>query len=583
MAIMREKECMSMVRTIGMKINCVLVLVCVIFAIGILSVITKINSMGELAEQINGGYLTSVKEIDSISNDVIYLQMYLREYLLMEEEQRLGTLSNITTAQGRISASIESLKENSLTERSKEAAEALDKSYKDYQDEFDIVIKMIDSGAIMDVSRAEEELSSLYGDLSIRIHTVEVQNIVNTARAGEDLHTDRKESYTASVIVCVLLVIALVAGILITRLTIVRPMKLATKEIEAIITDIENNRGDLTIRVSDKAKGEMGRLVAAVNRFMNVLHGVMSEIQRDTVEMEKSINVTYGQISATDSHVVDVTATMQKLATGMAEITDSVEHVSMETDAINGRMETIARQAEDGSRHAKEIRDRADGLREEGIRSKENTSTMAEEIRAQVAVSLEKSKDVSKIDELTHDILEISGQTNLLALNASIEAARAGEAGKGFAVVAEEIRLLADSSRNTANDIQDISREVINSVEGLASSTNQMIEFLTEVVMPDYDKLVNVGEQYNKDASGFDDIMVEFMNDSMELKGKMDNVSELVRRISTTISESSKGISLVSENACDITDSMNQIQDEINQTETVSRRLAGEMARFTNI
>lgn len=572
-----------MVRTIGMKINCVLVLVSVIFAIGILSVITKINSMGELAEQINGGYLTSVKEIDSISNDVIYLQMYLREYLLMEEEQRLGTLSNITTAQGRISASIESLKENSLTERSGKAAEALDKSYKDYQDEFDIVIKMIDSGAIKDVTRAEEELSSLYKDLSIRIHTVEVQNIVNTERAGEDLHTDRKESYTASVIVCVLLVFALVAGILITRLTIVRPMKLATKEIEAIITDIENNRGDLTIRVSDKAKGEMGRLVAAVNRFMNVLHGVMSEIQRDTVEMEKSIDVTYGQINATDSHVVDVTATMQKLAAGMAEITDSVEHVSMETDAINGRMETIARQAEDGSRHAKEIRDRADGLREEGIRSKENTSTMAEEIRAQVAVSLEKSKDVSKIDELTHDILEISGQTNLLALNASIEAARAGEAGKGFAVVADEIRLLADSSRNTANDIQDISKEVINSVEGLASSTNQMIEFLTEVVMPDYDKLVNVGEQYNKDASGFDDIMVEFMNDSMELKGKMDNVSELVRRISTTISESSNGISLVSENTCDITNSMNQIQDEINQTEAVSKRLAGEMARFTNI
>lgn len=572
-----------MVRTIGMKINCVLVLVCVIFGIGILSVITKINSMGDVAEEINGGYMTSVKEIDSVSNDVVYLQMYLREYLLMDEESRLGTLSNIKTAQGRVEASIESLKENSLTKRSKDAVDALDKSYKDYASDYDVVIQMMDSGAITDVSKAEEELSGKYDDLSIRIHTVEVQNIVNTTRAGEELHADRKDSYTASVIVCVLLVFALVAGILITRLTIVRPMKLATREIEAIITDIENNQGDLTIRVSDKAKGEMGRLVAAVNRFMNVLHGVMAEIQRDTKEMEKSITVTYGQLSATDSHIVDVTATMQELAAGMTEITESVENVSMEADSMNERMEVIAQQADDGSKHAKEIRDRADALREDGIRSKENTSSMADEIRAQVAVSLEKSKDVSRIDELTHDILEISGQTNLLALNASIEAARAGEAGKGFAVVADEIRLLADSSRNTASDIQNISKEVIGSVNGLAQSTNRMIEFLTEVVMPDYDKLVNVGEQYNKDASRFDDIMKAFLSDSVELKGRMDNVAELVKHISTTIAESSKGITLVSENACDITESMNHIQDEINQTEAVSGRLAGEMARFTNI
>lgn len=64
--------------------------------------------------------------------------------------------------------------------------------------------------------------------------------------------------------------------------------------------------------------------------------------------------------------------------------------------------------------------------------------------------------------------MEITGQTNLLALNASIEAARAGEAGKGFAVVADEIRVLAEQSKAAVVHIQDVTKNVVESVTNLA-------------------------------------------------------------------------------------------------------------------
>lgn len=335
--------------------------------------------------------------------------------------------------------------------------------------------------------------------------------------------------------------------------------------------------------MTQKSGDEIGQLVSGVNKFIEVLHGIIAEIKTDAVGVNKSANAVYGQISTADGNIMDVSATMQQLSAGMEEMAATAEHISNETDSISTSMENITKQACDGSSMAKDIKVRAVELKEEGIASKENTSSMADEIRTAVKASLEKSKDVEKINALTDNILSISSQTNLLALNASIEAARAGEAGRGFAVVADEIRTLADSSRNTANDIQVISRDVTNSVEELADNANRMIDFILNVVMPDYDKLVNMGEQYNKDAGEFDDIMIAFTDNSTQLKKTMEEVAGLIRAMSATINENSEGVTMVSNNACGLTEGMSQIKEEMSHTEEVASRLDETVSRFTRI
>ena len=570
-------------RSIGAKINYVLLLVFLICGVGMLIVNAKINSMDDITNEISQNYIASVSEVDAISENVTGLKSQMMEYLLVGEDKRSSTLGNITKTQGAIVTSFQNLKKYASTQRTEEAVSRLEQSYGTYKDQYNAVLKDIDNGNIKDVASIDARLGKAYDDLEIRVHSVEVQNTVNTARAQKSLAGSAKASHITFIAVGILLIAAIAAGVIVVRFTVIAPARTATRELNIIIDGIEKNDGNLTARVTQKSQDEIGQLVGGVNKFIEVLHGIIAEIKADADNVSNSANVVYQQISTADGNIMDVSATMQQLSAGMEEMAASAEHISNETDSISTSMENIAAQAGEGSNKAKDIKVRAVALRDDGIASKETTSSMADEIRTAVRASLEKSKDVEKINALTDNILNISSQTNLLALNASIEAARAGEAGRGFAVVADEIRTLADSSRATANDIQVISRDVTASVEELAENANKMIDFILNVVMPDYDKLVNMGEQYNRDADDFDDIMIAFTEDSAQLKKTMEDVAGLIRSMSSTINENSEGVAMVSDSACGLTEGMSQIKDEMSHTEEVAARLGETVSRFTQI
>ena len=560
-----------MMKSIGAKISYVLLLVFLVCCVGIIIVNSKINGMGTITNEISQKYLTSIEEVDAISKNVVSLQSQMLEYLIDDDTQKSTTMSNITKTQGAVVTSLQNLKGNATTDRAGETVNKLEQSYNTYNTQYNDVLKQIQNGSITDKTGVNSKLSKLYSSLEISIHSVEVQNTVNTIRAQKALSNNMTISRITFVTVGVLLVVSLILGILTAGYTIIRPAKIATGELKGIIAGIEAQDGDLTARVSQKSSDEVGQLVAGVIQFI------------DAVEMKNSVNAVYGQISTADGNIMDVSATMEQLTAGMAEMATAAEHISEQADFISDSMEKIAHQAGDGSAIAKDIKGKAVKLKEEGIASKENTSKMADEIRNSVRDSLDRSKGVEKINDLTDNILSISSQTNLLALNASIEAARAGEAGKGFAVVADEIRVLADSSRSTANDIQAISNEVTNSVAELADNANKMIDFIVEVVMPDYDKLVNIGEQYNQDAGNFDDIMRGFTDKAVELKQATEEVAKLIRGMSSTINENSDGIAAVSNNTVGLTEGISQIKEEISQTESVSERLENTVGRFTRI
>lgn len=570
-------------KSIGAKIYLVLCLVFIIVVAGMFTVMTRITNMETITEQISTEYLSSVSEIDKISFNISKLQTYMLEYFLADEEEKSGAKSNITTTQGAILTGFENLNEDATTDKSKWAISNLRTSYDAYNTEVNAIVADIESGKLQDNDEINARLKSLRSDLDIRIHSVEVQNTVNTIRAQGILEADTEASNRSFMAVFILVILAMALGVVICQSTIIRPARTVTKELQTMVDEVSKGKGDLSKRVTQKTEDEVGQLSACVNSYIDVLEEIISEIHTGSGELKNSVGTVYGQISAANGDIMDVSAAMEQMNAGMTEMASMSSHIALQADTIATNMNEIAINAQEGSALAEDISKRADALRKDGIESKANTSAIAEELRAKVVSSVEKSKEVSHIQDLTGDILSISSQTNLLALNASIEAARAGEAGKGFAVVADEIRILADSSRETANDIQEISKQVTASVTELAGNANEMLNFLIEKVMPDYDKLVDIGESYGKDSQRIGNMMQMFRNEANTLKESIGQVTELIDGMTNSINENTNAISMVSESSYSLTESMNSIDKEMSGTENLTGRLEEAVGRFTTI
>ena len=380
----------------------------------------------------------------------------------------------------------------------------------------------------------------------------------------------------------VIVIVELVLVLIISK-SVLKPIKTATNKVNEIITGIEQGEGNLTERLVVKSQDEIGQLATGINAFLEQLQGIMLKLRSGSEGMNMQVNNINVNVAASEGSASDVSATMQQMSASMEEISATLDTIASGSRDMLNSVHGMKDLAKEGVEVTDVIKQKAQGIREDAMASKNNTMQMITQNKKTLETAVENSRSVDKINELTNEILGISSQTNLLALNASIEAARAGEAGRGFAVVADEIRDLAERSKDTANNIQQISALVTEAVEELAQNASGMLEFIDGTVLNDYDKLVDVANQYYADADQLDSMMDVIDNKSGELEENITNINEGIDGINTAVEESAQGVTMVADNTSQLVEMLGSIKSDAESNRAISDELSSEVQMFKHI
>lgn len=395
---------------------------------------------------------------------------------------------------------------------------------------------------------------------------------------------EQKDLYNQNMILSlILLAISFVAFAMVVVViikTVVKPLRKQTSELTEIIDEIKGGHGDLTKRVTVKSMDEIGQSSIGINHFIETLQNIMSNIISNSNVLDGVVGNVASSVAASSDNANDISAIMEELSATMEEVSATTNSVSENTTAAEGKVQKMADQTKVMSQYAQDMKKRATELEHTATENMNNTNEMIGEITTEMNQALENSKSVEKVAQLTADILNISSQTNLLALNASIEAARAGEAGKGFAVVADEIRQLADSSRETANNIQTINEQVIEAVQGLVVSSEKIVGYINENILPDYRAFVQGGQQYNDDATHIDNTMAEYASEAQDILATMMEMTEAIEGISRAVEESANGVTDAATNIDSLVQSMSTVNGQMEENSTVAKNLKEESAAF---
>lgn len=342
-------------------------------------------------------------------------------------------------------------------------------------------------------------------------------------------------------------------------------------------------KGDLTSDLSEdylKMKDEIGILARSMKSMQLGITGLIKNVRTESNTCIEAVESVTDNIDKLNSNIENVAASTEELSASMEETSASAQEMEATSQEIQNAVESIAISSQNGATEVLEISKRAIQTKESVNAAQKKANNILIETKKELEEAIENSKVVDQISSLSEAIMQITEQTNLLALNASIEAARAGEAGKGFSVVAEEIRKLAEASKNAVIGIQKTIAKVTSSVNDLSNSSYNLLKFVSNDVQNDYKTLLYVAESYSEDAKFVDNLITDFSATSEELLATIQDVLKTIRGVSLAANEGAAGTINIAQMVTDITSKATNILELSKISMASSERLKQEISKF---
>ncbi|WP_434303366.1 methyl-accepting chemotaxis protein [Clostridium botulinum] len=430
------------------------------------------------------------------------------------------------------------------------------------------VIKLVEANNYAQAEKQYNEIPKVRDAMFKSISKITEINLNSAESANNDINSIYTKSNMIIVILSIVgLLMAIFIGLFIAR-NIAKPLN----KIKDLAERLANY--DFSTSITVTRGDEFGQTAVALNTAQENVNGLVKIIMENSQDISASSEELSATVEELSSKVETIDTAINNIAASMQESSAASEEISASVEEVDSSANELSQKAMEGSDNSNQFKERATEVKKNSQKAIDESRRIHLEKKSNMERAVEEGRVVDSIKVMADTIASISEQTNLLALNAAIEAARAGEQGKGFAVVAEEVRKLAEQSKEAVLSIQETIVKVQGAFKSSIDTGSDILEFINTQVMEQFDAYGETGSQYYEDSDFVSKMSEEIAAMSEEVTATLGQVSGAVQNMAISAQRSN-------EEADIIKDSMNETTKAIEQVAETAQSQA-ELAQNLN-